>query len=486
MHSALATSRPRDDGYLLDVSGAAVLKSSKHQQAAQALVAFLVSSGGQHVLAHSDSWEYPSAPAWPTRTLPPLSRPAAQGTSTWPRSATASRRSRCCSRRDCSDAPQRAPWPEPPGRRRRRGLRLRRVLAVLPGQRRGRARAAAAARCSWSCRPATPAGREVHSVLFRPLSAELLRNTVELAVLVTAATAVIGTAAAWCVERTALPLRRMWARAGGAARSPMPDFVVGYAWHSLSPGVHRLRARGRGHDPRPLPAGLPAGGGGAAPHRPGPGGDAPRRSGWAGGRRSAGWCSRRSARRCCGGSLVVDAGAAGRVRRVRDPRLPDLHHRDLHRAAGRPVRPPPALALLLVALGIVVLLGEAAGPAAAGSAGAARRPRARRRRRRLGRGCCPILAALAALVGLAARRAGRHARLLARALATRPRCPRAPPCSRRPLATARYAAAAAALATAAAVPVALLAAQRRGALAARRSSAARLLDPVGTGRGRSR
>ena len=59
MHSALASFAPHDDGYLLDVSGAAVLKSSKHQQAAQALVAFLVSAAGEHVLASSDSWEYP-------------------------------------------------------------------------------------------------------------------------------------------------------------------------------------------------------------------------------------------------------------------------------------------------------------------------------------------------------------------------------------------------------------------------------------------
>jgi iron(III) transport system substrate-binding protein len=58
-HSALANFAPGDDGYLLDVSGAAVLKSSKHQAAAQALVAFLVSAAGQTVLASGDSFEYP-------------------------------------------------------------------------------------------------------------------------------------------------------------------------------------------------------------------------------------------------------------------------------------------------------------------------------------------------------------------------------------------------------------------------------------------
>ncbi len=74
MHSALAEFAPRDDGYLLDVSGAAVLKSSKHQKAAQALLAFLVSRQGETVLAQSDSFEYPlgSQTAGDSQ-LPPLS-----------------------------------------------------------------------------------------------------------------------------------------------------------------------------------------------------------------------------------------------------------------------------------------------------------------------------------------------------------------------------------------------------------------------------
>jgi iron(III) transport system permease protein len=82
---------------------------------------------------------------------------------------------------------------------------------------------------------------QVHRVLFRPLSGELLRNTVELTVLAAAATAVIGTAAAWCVVRTALPLRRMW-DALVVLPISIPDFIVGYARHSLSPGFIGLRA----------------------------------------------------------------------------------------------------------------------------------------------------------------------------------------------------------------------------------------------------
>ncbi|HEX4016272.1 MAG TPA: extracellular solute-binding protein, partial [Frankiaceae bacterium] len=74
MHSALAYFAPGDDGYLLDVSGAAVVKSSKHQKAAQALLAFLVSKQGETVLASGDSFEYPlGSNTAANAELPPLS-----------------------------------------------------------------------------------------------------------------------------------------------------------------------------------------------------------------------------------------------------------------------------------------------------------------------------------------------------------------------------------------------------------------------------
>jgi iron(III) transport system substrate-binding protein len=50
---------PRDPGYVLDISGAAILKSSKHKAAAQKFLAFLVSKQGQEIIAHSISYEYP-------------------------------------------------------------------------------------------------------------------------------------------------------------------------------------------------------------------------------------------------------------------------------------------------------------------------------------------------------------------------------------------------------------------------------------------
>jgi iron(III) transport system substrate-binding protein len=62
VHARLAYFAPRDPGYVIDVSGAAVLKSSKHQAAAQRFLAFLVSKKGQEIIAHSESYEYPLLP----------------------------------------------------------------------------------------------------------------------------------------------------------------------------------------------------------------------------------------------------------------------------------------------------------------------------------------------------------------------------------------------------------------------------------------
>jgi len=59
MHSALAYFAPHDPGYIINVSGAAVLKSSAHQAEAQRFLAFIVSRKGQEIIAHSESYEYP-------------------------------------------------------------------------------------------------------------------------------------------------------------------------------------------------------------------------------------------------------------------------------------------------------------------------------------------------------------------------------------------------------------------------------------------
>jgi iron(III) transport system substrate-binding protein len=65
MHSALYYYAAESPGDLVDVSGAAVLKSSSHQAAAQRFLAFLVSRTGQETIAHSNSYEYPLRPGVP-------------------------------------------------------------------------------------------------------------------------------------------------------------------------------------------------------------------------------------------------------------------------------------------------------------------------------------------------------------------------------------------------------------------------------------
>ena len=57
---------------------------------------------------------------------------------------------------------------------------------------------------------------------------------------VTVLCAVIGTAAAWCVERTDLPGRRIWAVLVVVPLA-IPDFVVSFGWASLSTWVQGFR-----------------------------------------------------------------------------------------------------------------------------------------------------------------------------------------------------------------------------------------------------
>lgn len=80
---------------------------------------------------------------------------------------------------------------------------------------------------------------EISRVLFRQRSAVLLQHTVTLAVLVAVLSAVIGTAAAWCTERTRLPARRLWTVLL-VLPVAMPDFVAGYAWHTIDATLNPL------------------------------------------------------------------------------------------------------------------------------------------------------------------------------------------------------------------------------------------------------
>lgn len=73
MHSALYYFSPDDPGAAVNISGAAVLKSSKKQDDAERFISFLVSEDGQQIIADSDDFEYlvrDDVP--PNEVLPPI------------------------------------------------------------------------------------------------------------------------------------------------------------------------------------------------------------------------------------------------------------------------------------------------------------------------------------------------------------------------------------------------------------------------------
>ena len=75
MHSRLYFFPGHDIGGLENISGAAVLASSRHKSLADRFVAFLVSAEAQRILAAGYDFEYPVRPgARPNPALPPLSR----------------------------------------------------------------------------------------------------------------------------------------------------------------------------------------------------------------------------------------------------------------------------------------------------------------------------------------------------------------------------------------------------------------------------
>jgi len=80
---------------------------------------------------------------------------------------------------------------------------------------------------------------ELMAVLWRSRSAMLLGNTVMLAAIVATCATALGTGAAWLTERGAVPGRRLWVVLL-VMPVAIPDFVVGYAWHSLAPSLAPL------------------------------------------------------------------------------------------------------------------------------------------------------------------------------------------------------------------------------------------------------
>lgn len=302
---------------------------------------------------------------------------------------------------------------------------------------------------------------ELRRVLLRPLSGELLANTVELAVLVTFLTAVVGTAAAWCVERTRLPGKRLWAVLLVLPVS-IPDFVVGYAWHSIFPTFIGLPAAAvvMTLDLYPLVY-LPVS---AALRRTDPALEETAHA--------LGLGPFATFRRVVlpqirpavlGGSLVVILAllaefGAFEILSFRTFTTEIFTELQVDTSSAA------AMSLLLVLLGIVVLVGEGLstgrGRVSRGGPQASRPPA----RRRLGLWLAPTMTGLGALVVLAVGvPVGTLGYWLTHSQHTT--LPASTTLLDATLATARYSAGAALLATVAAIPVAVLAAQRRGRVA---------------------
>ncbi len=75
MHSALYFFPHGDPGSVVNISGAAVLASSKHRAAAQRFVGFLVSRKAQELIRSGDDFEYPARPGVAQNAQePPLSQ----------------------------------------------------------------------------------------------------------------------------------------------------------------------------------------------------------------------------------------------------------------------------------------------------------------------------------------------------------------------------------------------------------------------------
>ena len=79
----------------------------------------------------------------------------------------------------------------------------------------------------------------VAELIFRPRVFELFANTMALVLLTIPACAVLGVGAAWLVERTDLPGRRVWAVLL-AAPLVVPAFVTSYGWITIFPSLAGL------------------------------------------------------------------------------------------------------------------------------------------------------------------------------------------------------------------------------------------------------
>ena len=110
------------------------------------------------------------------------------------------------------------------------------------------------------------------TALRAPATKTLLLHSLEVAVVATPIATAIGVAAAWFVERTRLPGRRLWAVLLVAPLT-IPPFVTSYSWASLGTYAPGLLGRERADRVHLLPDRLPARRGRASRSRPGARGD---------------------------------------------------------------------------------------------------------------------------------------------------------------------------------------------------------------------
>ena len=293
---------------------------------------------------------------------------------------------------------------------------------------------------------------ELRPLFLRSLVATLLWNTLRLTVAVTLLCAVLGVAAAWCTERTDLPFRRFWVVLLVLPLA-MPDFVLGYSWISIAPGVQgywgSVLVMTLGSYPLvylPVAAALRA----ADPDLE----DVARSLGL--GRIAAFWRVTLHQIRpaLLGGSLLVALillAEFGTFEILRFQTFTTQIYTEFQLGFNSPAS--CALSLVLVVLGLFVLAGEGFGRGSTGSGRASKMARPITRLR-LGRARWPVVLSLGSLLGLAL---GVPVYALSYWL-TRGGSSTLPPLSitHAALSTAGYCAGAAALATCAAVPVALL------------------------------
>ena len=174
---------------------------------------------------------------------------------------------------------------------------------------------------------------QLHQLLFRSLTATLIWNTVSLVVVVTALCAVVGTLAAWFVERTDVPCRRLLAILVVIPLG-IPDFVVSFGWRAVFPGIGGFWAAVLVMTLAVYPlVFLPVA---ASLRAADPAQEEVARSLGLGRVRTFWTVTVGSGPPChFRGSDPGRPGRTGRVRRLRDPGVPDPHDRDLQRVPSR-------------------------------------------------------------------------------------------------------------------------------------------------------